>query len=120
LESLQLAARLLQNCSTSLLAKERSLPEMSNFVALDLYTIKMSVSLEDMYNRASTVSVPRAVKRIFDLAVDRTLSTAESMVVLTMADRLIELEAGTLGHLDGTLWLSTLVARMETVHHVFD
>ena len=114
-DDLDLAACLLQSISTSLLAGGRCVPNISSSVAIDLYSGPIIGTLESIYTRAAIESVPRAVKRIFDLAVDSTLSTFSSMTVLAMVERLIEVEAGTLGHLNGTTWLATLVASMETV-----
>lgn len=90
------------------------MPGPSSFLAVDMYA-KPVDSIESLYHHASDESVPRAVKRIFDLAVDASLSIAESLTVLAMAERLIEVEAGAIGHLNGTLWLATLVGRMEHV-----
>ncbi|KAK1927398.1 Dopey, N-terminal-domain-containing protein [Papiliotrema laurentii] len=81
-------------------------------LAVELYTGDVP-SLDTFGDCVADIATPRIVSNVFDLTADKKTSIPNTLTLLAIARRLIDVETLALTHYDGTSWLSSLIQRLR-------
>jgi hypothetical protein len=83
-------------------------------LAVELYTGDVP-SLDTFGDCVADIATPRILSNVFDLTADKKTSIPNTLTLLAIARRLIDVETLALTHYDGTSWLSSLIQRLRNV-----